>query len=139
MSQAKHNMRQLLLYRSAWFEEKVLGEAEKFGYGFVTPSMHRLFAHMRHRPMSISDLARRMGLSRQAVHKTVGEAMRHGLVEFVDSESDKRIKLVRFSEKGLEMSAIAAKSIAKLEKRLEARIGKEDLDTLHRILSKDWQ
>jgi DNA-binding MarR family transcriptional regulator len=134
----KHNLRHLLMTRSDWFEERVLQEAEKHGYGFVTPSMNRLFAHMRHRPMSISELARQLGISRQAVHQTLGEAMRHGLVELLDSESDKRIKLVRFSDKGLQMSAIAAKSIARIEKQLEARIGKEDMEALRRILDCGW-
>jgi DNA-binding MarR family transcriptional regulator len=134
----KHNLRHLLMTRSDWFEERVLQEAEKHGYGFVTPSMNRLFAHMRHRPMSISELARQLGISRQAVYQTLGEAMRHGLVELLDSESDKRIKLVRFSDKGLQMSAIAAKSIARIEKQLEARIGKEDMEALRRILDCGW-
>jgi DNA-binding MarR family transcriptional regulator len=139
MDKTKTNLRQLLLNGSGWFEEQVLGEAEKHGYGFVTPSMNRLFGHMRRRPISISELARKMGISRQAVHQTVGEAMRHGVLEFVDSETDRRIKLVRFSERGLEMSAIAAKSIAKIENRLASRIGREDVETLRRILAKDWK
>jgi DNA-binding MarR family transcriptional regulator len=138
MNTRKHNLRHLLMSRSEWFEERILQEAEKHGYGFVTPSMNRLFAHMRHRPMSISDLARQLGISRQAVHQTLGEAMRHGLVELLDSESDQRIKLVRFSDKGMQMSAIAAKSITKIEKQLESRIGKGNMDSLRRILDSAW-
>lgn len=138
MKSAKYNLRHLLMTRSEWFEERVLREAEKHGYGFVTPSMNRMFAHMRHKPISISDLARQLAISRQAVHQTIGEAMRHGVVELIDCESDKRIKLVRFTEKGMEMSATAAKSIAKIEKQLEARIGAADMEALQRILASDW-
>jgi DNA-binding MarR family transcriptional regulator len=138
MTTRKLNLRHLLMTRSDWFEERVLLEAEKHGYGFVTPSMNRLFAHMRHRPMSISELARQLGISRQAVHQTLGEAMSHGLVELLDSETDKRIKLVRFSDKGLQMSAVAAKSIARIEKQVEARIGKADMEALRRILDCGW-
>jgi DNA-binding MarR family transcriptional regulator len=134
MNTRKHNLRHLLMTRSEWFEHRILQEAEKHGYGFVTLSMNRLFAHMRHRPMSISDLARALGISRQAVHQTLGEAMRHGLVELLDSESDQRVKLVRFSDKGMQMSATAAKSIARIEKQLEARIGKTNMESLRRIL-----
>jgi DNA-binding MarR family transcriptional regulator len=138
MSAAKHNLRYLLMHRSAWFEERILQEAERHGYGYVTPSMNRLFAHMRHRPVSISDLARSLDVSRQAAHQTLSEAMRHGLVELVHSEDDKRVKLVRFSKKGLEMSAIAAKSIARIEQELESRIGRTDMEALRRILEKTW-
>ena len=37
-----------------------------------TPAEAKLFATLRGRARSISDLARAMGLSRQAVHNTVG-------------------------------------------------------------------
>ncbi len=138
MAPTKNNLRHLLMQRSEWFEERVLQEAEKHGYGFVTPSMNRLFAHMRHRPISISDLARSLGISRQAAHQTLNEAMRHGLVELVHFEGDKRVKLVRFSDKGFQMSAIAAKTIARIEQELASHIGEEDMQTLRRILDKPW-
>ena len=134
----KLNLRQLLLSRSEWFEKQILDDADKKGYGFVTPSMNRLFAHMRHRPVSISDLARKMGISRQAAHQTISEAVSHGLVEIVESPDDKRIKLARFSEEGLRMSAAAAQTISKIEKKLQANIGKDAVETLRQLLSEDW-
>ena len=59
------NLRQLLLKRSVWFEEQIFEAAERYGYGFVTPAMNRLFAHMPRQPISISALARRLAVSRR--------------------------------------------------------------------------
>lgn len=132
------SLRQLLLMRSEWFEERVFRHARENGYGFVTPAMVRVFAHMSRRPTSIPELARRLSISRQAVHVTISEAVRHGVVEFEECAFDKRLRLVRFSDAGLRMLDAAATTITDAEKELESRIGKKDLDSLRRILEKDW-
>lgn len=131
-------LRHLLLARSEWFEQRVLEEAAQNGYGFVTPAMHRMFAHLGRQPVSLSELARRLAVSRQALHQTATEALELGLVELVDCDSDRRLRLVRFSDKGLRMSATAAQVLERLEDQLAQRIGPKDLATLRRILQKDW-
>lgn len=131
-------LRHLLLARSEWFEQRVLEEAAQNGYGFVTPAMHRMFAHLGRQAVSLSELARRLAVTRQALHQTATEALALGLVEMIDCDSDRRLKLVRFSDKGLRMSATAAHVLERLEDELAQRIGPKDLATLRRILQKDW-
>lgn len=138
MESKKRNLRQLLLMRSEWFEDRVYLGAEAHGYGFITPAMVRLFAHMGRRPVSLPELARRLAISRQAVHATIQEAMRHGVIEYEDCDFDRRIKLVKFSEAGMEMLAVAAATMERVEQELEAKIGKKDVETLRRILEKTW-
>jgi len=135
---ASTSLRQLLLQRSEWFEGRVLDAAPRFGYHFVTPAMHRLFAHMSRKPVSISVLARRLAVSRQAVHQTVGEARRRGIVELIDDPADARVRKVRFTENGMSMVRSAAQAVRRIEGELERRLGSRDLAALRRILSKDW-
>lgn len=132
------NLRYLLMMRSEWFEERVVQAATAHGYGFVTPAMNRIFAHMRHQPVSISELARQLVISRQAVHQTVAEAQRRGIVELTDDPADRRLKMVRFTEKGMEMSRSAAQAIRDIEDELERQLGARDLAALKRILGKEW-
>lgn len=132
------SLRQLLLMRSEWFEERLYQGSKMKGYGFVTPSMVRLFAHMGRRSVSIPELARRLSISRQAVHVTIHEAVRHGVVEFEECDFDKRLKLVRFSEAGMQMLESAAITMNNVQEELESRIGKKDVETLRRILEKTW-
>ena len=132
------NLRQLLLKRSAWFEERIVEAADRYGYGFVTPAMNRLFAHMPRQPVSISALARRLAVSRQAVHQTVAEACRRGILELVAHESDARLRKVRFTKKGRAMKQSATLAVSEIEAELERRLGAEDFATLRRILERPW-
>lgn len=131
-------LRTLLLQRYEWMESRVLAAAARNGYGAVTPAMNRLFSHMRARPVGISELARVLGISRQAVHELVRQAEGLNLVETVPSEQDARVKLVRFSQAGWVMSDCAAGELDAIERDLAAVIGEEDLETLRRILERAW-
>lgn len=131
-------LRTLLLQRYEWMESRVLAAAARNGYGAVTPAMNRLFSHMRARPVGISELARVLGISRQAVHELVRQAEDLNLVETVPSEHDARVKLVRFSQAGWVMSDCAAGELDAIERDLAAVLGQEDLETLRRILERTW-
>ena len=135
---APRSLRQLLLQRSDWFEDRVLEAAPRYGYRFVTPAMHRLFAHMPAKPVSISELARRLAVSRQAVHQTVAAARRRGIVELIDDPHDGRARKVRFTAKGMKMVKSAAQVVRSIESELKRRLGPKDLATLRRILAKAW-
>lgn len=131
-------LRQLLLQRFDWMEERVLEHAKVSGYAHVTPALNRLFAHMWGQPVGLSELSRRLGITRQAVHKLAAEAARHGLVEFVGSPDDGRIVLLRFSEAGWRMSETAARDFDAIEAALAKRLGARRLAELKTILAMPW-
>ena len=131
-------IRYLLAQRYNWMEGQLYAGAEAEGYGYVTPAMSRMFGLMGKEPVSLSELARRLMVSRQAVHQMANEAVRHGLVELVDSPTNKRVRLVKFTPKGEEMFAKGSRTLDRIEGALAERIGPEDMETLRRILSKDW-
>ena len=138
MQAHKTLLRHLLLARSDWMEARVMEGARRNGYGEVTTAMNRLFAQLRGRPVGLSELARALSVSRQAVHQLANEAARLGLVEFVASENDGRVKLLRFTQKGWAMSESAARAFAAIETELAQQIGAQDLAELKRILGKAW-
>lgn len=131
-------LRQLLALQYDWIETTLHEYAKQNGYSHLTPALTRLFGHIRKKPVSISDLARKMMISRQAVHKLLIEAKEMGYVELIDDDHDKRIKLVQFTEAGLEMAQTAIGDLISIEKNLIAVLGEEDFQHLKRILSKDW-
>lgn len=55
--------------------------AEAEGHGYVTPAMSRMFGLMGKEPVSLSELARRLIVSRQAVHQMANEALRRILAK----------------------------------------------------------
>jgi DNA-binding MarR family transcriptional regulator len=131
-------LRQLLLKRAEWFEARVLEAAARHGYPFVTPAMNRFFACLGREPVSLSALARRLGITRQSAHLTATEARRHGLIEFIDDPTDARVRLVRFTDAGREMARIAQAAFRDIEASLARVIGAREVATLKRILSVKW-
>lgn len=134
----KKLLRYWLLQRSDWMETRVAELAKANGYGHVAAALNRFFAQLGGRPLGLSELARRMSISRQAVHKLAVEAQRLGLVEFIESEHDGRVKLLQFSKEGRAMSEKAARDFERMEHDLAAQIGAENVETLKRILSMPW-
>ena len=132
-------LRYLLAQRSAWMEAQLYDGADAEGYGYVTPAMSRMFGLMGKEPVSLSELARRLIVSRQAVHQMANEAVRHGLVELVDSPTNKRVRLVRFTPKGEAMFDCGTRTLARIEQGLIERLGGEDVETLRCILAKEWE
>lgn len=132
------SLRVLLRTRLEWIEDHLMQNAEKNGYGYVTPSMARLYSYLGHAPVPMSELARRLKISRQAVHQLVNEGIHSGFLELLDSSADKRVKMVQFSEEGYKMASVALGEIAKAEKELQNCIGIENVKELRRILELKW-
>lgn len=131
-------LRQLLLRRAEWFEARVLKAAARHGYPFVTPAMNRFFACLSRDPVSLSAIARRLGITRQSAHFTATEAHRHGLIEFIEDPADARVRLVRFTDGGRDMARIAQAAFREIERSLVQAIGAREVETLKRILSMGW-
>lgn len=138
MKPHKSLLRHLLLARAEWFEDRVMEGAIQSGYGEVTVAMNRMFAHLGGRPIGLSELARQLGVSRQSVHRLANEAALLNLVEFVPSEEDGRVMLLRFTQRGWSMAETARQNFESIEQELAAQIGEQDLEELRRILSRPW-
>jgi DNA-binding MarR family transcriptional regulator len=86
------------------------------------------------RPLTVPQIARHMGLTRQSVHATVKRLMADGLVELEPNVDHRRSQLVRLTERGeSRYAAIDDLQIAWVN-RLARRIGISDLETTRRVL-----
>lgn len=133
------NLKQLLLRRSDWFAREIMkGVRSRPDYAFITPAQSRLLAHMGGRPASMAELARRLAISRQAVHKTVGELVRQGILELRVDPRRRNSRLVAYTERGLAVNRAGAEIIARAEARIAEKIGRRELDTLRELLGRDW-
>lgn len=132
------NLKQLLLARSRWFDREILAGVRSGPYAFITPGQSRLLVHMGGRPMTMPELSRRLSISRQAVHKTVGELVRRGILEVNDDPGGGHVKLVSYTIQGRQLNRDAARLIDQIEARLAARIGRERVEALRGLLGADW-
>jgi DNA-binding MarR family transcriptional regulator len=132
------NLKQLLLARSDWFAREIMSGVRRSEYAYITPAQSRLLATMAGKPTSMAELARRLAISRQAVHKTVAELARRGILEIRDDPERRNAKLIVYTERGRQVNRAGAAIIERVEERIASRIGRERLETLKSLLSEDW-
>jgi DNA-binding MarR family transcriptional regulator len=132
------NLKQLLLARSDWFAREIMSGVKRSEYAYLTPAQSRLLATMAGKPTSMSELARRLAISRQAVHKMVAELARRGILEILEDPERGNAKLVAYTERGRQLNRAGAQIIDRVEERIAARIGRERLDELKTLLSERW-
>lgn len=78
--------------------------------------------------MTVSQLAKARGISRQSVHKQVQVLIAQQLVILVEHPTDKRCKLVRLTNEGLQQVGQLESSLDALALTLARQIGDEDLE-----------
>lgn len=93
-----------------------------------------LFPHIAYSGTRATEIADKLGISKQAVGQLVGELVAMGALEQVPDPSDGRAKLIRFSTAGQMGLSEGLKVLADLEKDLEKRIGKHLMRQLHQAL-----
>jgi len=93
-----------------------------------------LFPHITLEGTRLTDLARRVGLSKQAVGQLVAELVDMGSLEQIPDPHDGRAKLIRFSRKGQDALMQGLAVLADVEADLRSKIGSRHMKNLHAAL-----
>jgi DNA-binding MarR family transcriptional regulator len=86
------------------------------------------------RPLTVPQIARRMGLTRQSVHATVKRLAGEGLVELVANADHRRSQLVRLTEDGAATYATIDRRQTEWVNRLAKGLGRSRLETTAGVL-----
>ncbi len=132
------NMARLLLRAFRWFEDGLFSALDEAGWSGVRRPHSAIFGHLDKEGTTESELARRIGITRQSVHQSVSELKAMGLVELLPCPSNRSAKLVVVTPLGREQHRVALKAFADLEAELGRRIGRAQVAELRRILELDW-
>jgi DNA-binding MarR family transcriptional regulator len=87
-------------------------------------------------PLTVPQVARRMGLTRQSVHATVGRLAADGLVELTANADHQRSSLVRLTEVGTARYRAMQRRQSAWVDRLVAPLPAADLETALSVLEK---
>lgn len=129
----------LLLDRHAWFEEGLLALLHEAGWTEITRAQVHLGAFVDTQQGSrMSEVARRMGISRQAAHKTITELVAQGIVELSEDPTHRGAKLVKLAARGRRLEVDVRRALETLEQSLAERIGPRRLEELRRALAAEW-
>jgi DNA-binding MarR family transcriptional regulator len=108
---------------------------EQLGYAHLRAAHTNLFPHIDLEGTRLTELAKRVGISKQAVGQLVDELEDMGALERVPDPEDGRAKLIRFAsdrEGPLLVRGLAV--LGELEAEMRGHIGARRMKELHRAL-----
>ncbi|MEQ8801686.1 MAG: MarR family winged helix-turn-helix transcriptional regulator [Haliea sp.] len=121
-----------------WLSSSLLHLMRARGHKDLTGAHLAFFAFLECGLTHASDVARRMGISRQAVYKVTRDLERIGVLRLEEDPTDRRQKLILMTARGDRVALDARASLAEIEARIEERIGPVRLDQLRGALARDW-
>jgi DNA-binding MarR family transcriptional regulator len=131
-------MGRLLLEAFKWFDESLLASLEEQGWPEISHSQSIVMAYLDGNGIRISELARRLGVSRQAAQKSVKELERAKLVKTEVDPTNSSAKTVVLTTQGKANVAAALEMFSEIERQLSKHLGSSDLANMRMALEKDW-
>lgn len=127
-----------LFQRFCWLDEGLQARLGALGWPDVSRPQSMIMVNIVAGIIRPSDIARAMGLSRQAIHNTINQMIKLGMVELSTDPEDRRHMIVSLTETGLNMRHDAQQSMDALGDQLASRLGPDRLKALIDILEEDW-
>lgn len=121
-----------------WFDDGLQSYLQSRGWNQVTRPQSMVMTQVVLGVRKPSDIARNLGISRQAVHTTINQMIDLGMLELRDDLNDRRAKIVAVSAKGREMGRDADDAMTALASELRRRIGGRNVDNLIKAFAADW-
>jgi DNA-binding MarR family transcriptional regulator len=138
MHPADRNLPQLLGDARRWFDEALLAALDEAGASQVSPTQLGLFSVLDEDGTTVSELARRMGVTRQTAHQAVHGLVHLGLLEQAPDPGSARRRLIRRTPEGQRAHERADLVLRRLEETLAERIGRDTVAALRAALEAPW-
>lgn len=129
---------QLLLKSRDWLESGLSAGLKASGWQGVPVSQALLLSLVGGGERRPSEIARRLGVSRQAVHQTLAEMEAAKWLALEPDPFDKRAKCVALTESGTQLLAAVASVFTQIEGTLERRLGSSMWHGMLGALEADW-
>ena len=114
-------------------------EQANSGRGTGLAKAHALvFTHLDEGGTRPAEIARRSGISRQAVGQTIAQMRELGLVKLANDPTNRRARLVQPTAKGRKALERSGSGSQAAEKVLSRRIGASNVRALREALEADW-
>ncbi len=105
---------------------------------YITDTESYIIALLERKPMTASQLARIIDISRQGAHKNTKNLITKGYIEIENCDSSSRDKTLILTEKGEKFCKETLVLKNQLEKSIEEVIGTENLTVLKSCLKETW-
>ncbi len=121
-----------------WFDEGLQSYLRSRGWPEVTRPQSMVMTNVVIGVRRPSDIARNLGVSRQAIHTTIRQMIELQMLELVDDPEDGRSKIVEIAGAGARMREHAKEAMLLMTRELETRIGRSKVRALMEALAADW-
>jgi DNA-binding MarR family transcriptional regulator len=126
---------QLLLKGARLLDERALERINELGPKIqLRPAHTSLLPHIDQQGTRLTELARRLGVTKQAVGQLVDDLVQMGALERIDDPADGRAKLVCFTRAGVEAIHHGLAVLRQIEQELEQVLGQRRMRQLHQSL-----
>lgn len=127
---------QVLLRAARLLDERALERIrDQPGAPDVRPAHTRLFPLIRFEGVRATDIAARLGVTKQAITPLVQDLVRWGLVEQVPDPDDGRARLVRWTDEGRRQMLHGLAVLAEVEAPWREAVGEDAVAQVHRALT----
>jgi DNA-binding MarR family transcriptional regulator len=127
-----------LLQGFYWFDTGLQSYLRARGWPTLTHSQSMVMMSITIGLTRPVEIARSLGISRQAVHVTLSQIAELGMIRFASDPSDKRTKIVVLTDIGEPMRRDAQAAVTIMTKRLAERIGQPQLAGMIAACTLDW-
>ena len=120
----------MLLKLERHFTRQVLQKLAADGIEDITLRHFVIIPYIDHKGIRAVDIARQVGITKQAVSKLVDELVQKGYLELTPDPTDGRASLVLMSEKGNEFLKLTIKYTQQVESQWSNQVGEKDFKTM---------
>lgn len=135
---ADTNLAQLFMRAFYWADEGLQNALKQKGWPTITRAQSLVFVNIGEGVTRPSDIASRVGVTRQAIHQTINELVEMGFLQLEPDPRDRRAKVVVFTETGAKIGGDAVDALQQIEQSLSSRIGVERVLALREALTQEW-
>lgn len=137
-SSIETNLAQLFMRAFYWADEGLQNALKKQGWPSITRAQSLVFVNIGEGVTRPSEIASRVGVTRQAIHQTINEMVELGYLTLEPDPTDRRAKVVVYTEKGKEVGGATVSALQEIESSLSNRIGNERVVALREALAQEW-
>ena len=93
-----------------------------------------MFATLPSEGARASDMANRAGITKQSMGEAIRDMVSLGLLEMSEDPTDRRAKLVTYTDAGLEVARDGRRHMYALEQQWKEKFGEEEYETAREVL-----
>jgi DNA-binding MarR family transcriptional regulator len=127
-----------LFQRFCWLDEGLQARLHNRGWPDVSRPQSMVMTNIVTGIVRPSDIARNLGVSRQAIHSTINQMVAVGIVALEPDPDDRRHMVVSLTETGARMRQDAQRAMDALSDQLAERLGQDRFAALIATLEADW-